>query len=72
MQWDIKMLKKWIICSATGLWLCAFQTSAFAQNISPGALEPEREVPMLPAIVDETIVSVPPVAAPPTDDDSWP
>ena len=51
---------------------CFFQTSAFAQNISPGALEPEREVPMLPAIVDDNIVSVPPVAARPIDADSGP
>ena len=72
MQWDITFLKKRIICSATGLMLCALQTSAVAQTISPGALEPEREVPMLPAIVDETIVTVPPVARPPTDDDTGP
>ena len=57
------MLKKWIICSTTVLWIVFFKRSAFAQNISPGALEPEREVPMLPAIVDDNIVSVPPVAA---------
>ena len=63
MRLDIKMLKKWIICSTTVLWIGFFQTPAFAQNISPGALEPEREVPMLPTIVDDNIVSVPPVAA---------
>ena len=72
MRLNTKMLKKWIICSTTVLWIHFFQASVFAQNISPGALEPEREVPMLPAIIDDNIVSVPPVAARSIDADSGP
>jgi len=71
MQSDTNTLKKWIY-SATFIWICFFQTSVSAQITSPGALEPEREVPMLPAIVDDNIVSVPPVAARPMDADSGP
>ena len=72
MQLDTKMLKKWMIYSTSALWVCFFQSPLMAQNISPGALEPEREVPMLPDIVDDNIVYVPPVAARPVDADSGP
>ena len=72
MRLDIKFFKKRIICSASGILLCVFQSPTFAQTISPGALEPEREVPMLPTIIDEPIVTVPPVAARPTEDEVGP
>ncbi|MDB2409702.1 hypothetical protein N9W57_03660 [Pseudomonadales bacterium] len=50
----------------------SFQVNVFAQNLSPGALEPERELPMLPDIVDDNIVTVPSVAARPDSDDNGP
>ena len=61
-----------MIFSVITLALSLLHVQVFAQNLSPGALEPERETPTLPDIVDDNIVIVPSVAARPVGEDSGP
>ena len=72
MRLDTIMTKTRMISSAITLSFCLFQVQAHAQNLSPGALEPERETPLLPDIVDDNIVIVPSAAARPVGEDSGP
>ncbi len=54
MQWDITMLKKKDYLQRNRTHGCVlYKPLLLLKPYSPGALEPEREVPMLPAIVDE-------------------
>lgn len=48
--------------------LLLMQSQVYGQNILPGAVEPEREVDLLPEIVDDDIVTVPSVTNRPLDD----
>ena len=48
------------------------QPLAYGQNILPGAVEPEREVPILPEAVEDDIVTVPSAGARPVDLDAGP
>lgn len=53
--------------------LClAAQSPTLAQNLQPGAVEPEREVDLLPDIIDDDIVTVPTVSERPVDTESGP
>ena len=54
------------------LFFCSIHLQAFAQVNSPGAFEPEREVPMLPDKVEDNIMIVPSVASRPVDVDAGP
>ena len=72
MRLDTITIKTQMLSSIITLIFCMFQMQAFAQNLSPGALEPEREAPMLPDIVDDSIVIVPSVGARPVGEDSGP
>ena len=72
MQIYTKMINTRMFFSVITLLVGSFQVNVFAQNLSPGALEPERELPMLPDIVDDNIVTVPSVAARPVSDDNGP
>ena len=71
MQLDIKCLKNGLFVALQDYGLF-FSNLCFCSKYSPGALEPEREVPMLPAIVDEISYTVPPVADATVDADSGP
>ncbi|MGB1192792.1 MAG: ShlB/FhaC/HecB family hemolysin secretion/activation protein, partial [Pseudomonadales bacterium] len=66
------MINTRMFFSVITLLIGSFHVNVFAQNVSPGALEPEREVPMLPDVVDDNIVTVPSVAARPVSDDNGP
>lgn len=72
MQVHTKMINTRMFFSVITLLIGSFHVNVFAQNVSPGALEPEREVPMLPDVVDDNIVTVPSVAARPVSDDNGP
>lgn len=48
------------------------QPMAYGQNILPGAVEPEREVPILPEVVEDNIVTVPSAGARPVDLEAGP
>ena len=72
MQVYTKMINTRMFFSVITLLIGSFHVNVFAQNVSPGALEPEREVPMLPDVVDDNIVTVPSVAARPVSDDNGP
>lgn len=55
------------------LFICTLlPISLSAQNVLPGSVEPEREVPLLPEIVDDNIVTVPNAGARPLDADAGP
>ena len=72
MRFKIIMIRTRTIFSVISLFFCLFQMQAFAQNLSPGALEPEREQPQLPDIVDDNIVIVPSTGARPVGEDDGP
>ena len=72
MRLDTIMIKRQMLSSIMMLIFCMFQMQAFAQNLLPGDLEPEREAPMLPDIVDHSIVIVPSEGARPVGEDSGP
>lgn len=68
----IKSIRKMGLLLSVACILFLLQSPLHAQNVSPGAVEPEREVELLPEIVDDDIVTVPSVAQRPLDSDSGP